>query len=61
MKKLIKAGHKVIVWYENLEENNNYALNGIEIAATPNEVIDKMDITFSFITDPLAAVEVRNT
>lgn len=59
VKNLIKFGHKLIVWYENLGENSNFVLNGAEKAATPSKVIEKVAITSTCGTDPLAGVAVK--
>lgn len=58
VKNLINSGHKVVVWNRTFNKCRKFELAGAEVAPTPCDVIDKVDITFSCVADPLAAKEV---
>lgn len=59
VKNLINSGHKVVVWNRTFNKCRKFEVAGAEVAPTPSDVIDKVDITFSCVSDPLAAKEVR--
>lgn len=58
VKNLINSGHKVVVWNRTFTKCRKFELAGAEVAPTPSDVIDKVDITFSCVSDPVAAKEV---
>lgn len=58
VKNLINTGHKVVVWNRTYSKCRKFELAGAEVAPTPSDVIDKVDITFSCVADPVAAKEV---
>lgn len=58
VKNLINSGHKVVVWNRTFNKCRKFELAGAEVAPTPCDVIDKVDITFSCVADPLAAKEM---
>lgn len=59
VKNLINSGHKVVVWNRTFTKCRKFELAGAEVAPTPSDVIDKVDITFSCVADPVAAKEVN--
>lgn len=58
VKNLIDSGHKVVVWNRTSEKCRKFADAGAEIAQTPSDVIDRVDITFSCVSDPSAAKQM---
>lgn len=60
VKNLINSGHKVVVWNRTLSKCRKFSDAGAEVAPTPCDVIDRVDITFSCVSDPTAAKQVCN-
>lgn len=58
VKNLIDSGHKVVVWNRTSEKCRKFGDAGAEIAQTPSDVIDRVDITFSCVSDPSAAKQM---
>lgn len=58
VKNLINSGHKVVVWNRTLGKCRKFNEAGAEVATTPCDVIDSVDITFSCVSDPAAAKNV---
>lgn len=58
VRNLLKYGHKVVVWNKSLMRCLEFKAIGAKIAVTPSDVFDQVDITFSCVSDPLAAKEV---
>lgn len=58
VKNLIDSGHKVVVWNRTVEKCRKFGDAGAEIAQTPCDVIDRVDITFSCVSDPSAAKQM---
>lgn len=58
VKNLINSGHKVVVWNRTSNKCRKFEEAGAEVAPTPSDVVDKVDITFSCVADPMAAKEV---
>lgn len=59
VKNLINSGHKVVVWNRTLSKCRKFEDAGADVAHTPCDVIDSVDITFSCVSDPTAAKQVR--
>lgn len=58
VKNLINSGHKVVVWNRTLTKCRKFSEAGAEVAPTPCDVIDRVDITFSCVSDPSAAKQM---
>lgn len=58
VRNLINSGHKVVVWNRTIAKCRKFEEAGAEVAPTPCDVIDRVDITFSCVSDPLAAKQV---
>lgn len=58
VKNLIDSGHKVVVWNRTSEKCRKFTDAGAEVAQTPSDVIDRVDITFSCVSDPSAAKQM---
>lgn len=60
VKCLLKSGHKIIVWNRTFSKCDEFVTAGARTAATPRDVFDMADITFSCLLDSLAVKEVRH-
>lgn len=61
VKNLINSGHKVVVWNRTSSKCRKFEDAGAIAAPTPCDVIDRVDIAFSCVSDPTAAKQVRST
>lgn len=59
VKNLINSGHRVVVWNRTHNKCRKFEEAGAQVAPTPSDVIDSTDITFSCVSDPSAAKDVR--
>lgn len=59
VKNLLNSGHKVVVWNRTFTKCSKFKEAGADVARTPGDVIDQVDITFSCVADPSAVKEVR--
>lgn len=59
VKNLINTGHKVVVWNRTFGSCLKFQKAGAEAVPTPADVVDKVDITFSCVSNPVVAKEVR--
>lgn len=59
VKNLLNSGHQVVVWNRTITKIHKFVEIGARSAHTPSDVIDSTDITFSCVSDPSAAKDVR--
>lgn len=59
VKSLINTGHQVFVWNRTFEVCTKFVQAGAQSVPTPADLIDKVDITFSCVANPVVAKEVR--
>lgn len=58
VKNLLDSGHKVVIWNRTSDKCRKFEEIGAEIMATPCDVIDSVDITFSCVADPTVAKQM---
>lgn len=58
VKNLINTGHKVVVWNRTFSNCMKFQTAGAIAVPTPADVIDKVDITFSCVSNPAVVKEV---
>ncbi|GAB0095257.1 Putative oxidoreductase GLYR1 homolog [Sergentomyia squamirostris] len=58
VKNLINSGHKVVVWNRTFTKCRTFSDAGAQVGATPSDVVDATDITFSCVADPQAAKDM---
>lgn len=58
VKNLLNSGHKVIIWNRDPSKSRKLEEMGAEVAMTPCDVAEQVDIIFSCVSDPLASKEV---
>lgn len=59
VKNLLNSGHSVVVWNRTATKCRKFQEAGAEIADTPSDVIEMTDVTFSCVSDPQVAKDVR--
>lgn len=59
VKNLINSGHKVYVWNRTTTKIRKFLDAGAESVATPSDVVEMADITFSCVSDPGVCKEVN--
>lgn len=60
VKNLINSKHKVYVWNRTEDKCRKFIDVGAEFAATPCDVMEMADITFSCVSDPQVCKDVSN-
>lgn len=60
VKNLIDSGHNVAIWNRTGEKCRKFEEAGATVHLTPSDVIDNVDITFSCVSDPTVAKQVRS-
>lgn len=60
VKNLLHSGHRVIIWNQDPSKSKKFQEIGAEVAMTPSDVADQVDIIFSCVSDPIASIEVWN-
>lgn len=58
VKNLLNSGHKVIIWNRDPSKSRKFEEIGAQVAMTPCDVAEQVDIIFSCVSDPLASKEV---
>lgn len=58
VKNLLNSGHKVIIWNRDPSKSRKLGEMGAEVAMTPCDVAEKVDIIFSCVSDPLVSKEL---
>lgn len=59
VKNLLNSGHKVIIWNRDPSKSRKLEDLGAEVAMTPCDVAEQVDVIFSCVSDPLVSKEVR--
>uniref|UniRef100_A0A2M4A6P4 Cytokine-like nuclear factor N-PAC n=1 Tax=Anopheles triannulatus TaxID=58253 RepID=A0A2M4A6P4_9DIPT len=52
VKNLIRSGHSVVVWNRTISKCRKFEEVGAIVAATPCDVVEMTDVTFSCVSDP---------
>ncbi|KAJ6649852.1 putative oxidoreductase GLYR1 like [Pseudolycoriella hygida] len=58
VKNLLNSGHKVIIWNRDPSKSRKLEELGAQVAMTPCDVAEQVDIIFSCVSDPLASKEL---
>lgn len=58
VKNLLNSGHKVVIWNRDPSKSRKFEEMGAQVAMTPCDVAEQVDIIFSCVSDPLASKEV---
>lgn len=58
VKNLLNSGHKVVIWNRDPSKSRKLEEMGAQVAMTPCDVAEQVDIIFSCVSDPLASKEV---
>ncbi|XP_037024559.1 putative oxidoreductase GLYR1 homolog isoform X2 [Bradysia coprophila] len=58
VKNLLNSGHKVIIWNRDPSKARKLEELGAEVALTPCDVAEQVDIIFSCVSDPLVSKEL---
>lgn len=58
VKNLIKSGHSVVVWNRTATKCRKFEEVGAMVAATPSDVVEMTDVTYSCVSDPQVAKDM---
>lgn len=58
VKNLLNSGHKVIIWNRDPSKSRKLEDLGAEVAMTPCDVAEQVDVIFSCVSDPLVSKEL---